>query len=518
MNRISFVLCIITIVISLLLSACEKQAPSSLVYGRGGDSIGLDAAFEEDGESFKVCECIYDSLVQYKQNDTDIEPALAESWDTSADGLVWTFHLRRGVKFHDGTPFNADAVLFSLERQSDENHPFHNVGGIYIYWNDLGMSDIIDEIEAVDTYTVRITLKRPYAPFINVIAIPPFSIVSPTAVEKWGEDFSSHPVGTGPFKFVSWEREARIILEANADYWGGKPGVQRLIFRSIPDSAVRLLNLQKGNLDIMEFPNPDELDIIRKDKNLVLLEVAGINVGYIAMNFNKKPFDDKRVRLAVNHAINKQVIVDKLYKGLGVVAKNPIPPTVWGYDDTIKDFEYNPERAKQLLTEAGYPNGFNTTLWQMPVPRPYFLDPRAIAVAIQSDLAKVGIKAEIETREWTKYLEDVRNGAHDMAMLGWIADYVDPDNFLYTLLDRDSMQNIAFYRNDKLHEILTTARQTTDHAQRIQLYKEAQQIIHDDVPWVCVANAKQIAVISKNVGYVLNPITWKHLWRVKLSQ
>ncbi|MFQ6042267.1 MAG: ABC transporter substrate-binding protein, partial [Candidatus Poribacteria bacterium] len=342
--------------IILISSAYCQGAPTTLVYGRGSDSIGLDAAQEEDGESFLVCESIYDALVQYKQDSAEIEPALAESWETSEDGLVWTFHLRRGVKFHDGTDFNADAVLFSYDRQRDENHPFHNVGKTWVYWNDLGMNDIIESIEAVDEFTVRITLKRPYAPFINVMAIPPFDIVSPTAVKKWREEFTSHPVGTGPFKFVSWARNDRIVLEANENYWGGKPGVQRLIFRTIPESSVRLLELQKGNIHIMEFPNPDELEIIRNDKNLKLLEVAGVNIGYVAMNFNRKPFDNRKVRLAVNHAINKQSIVDNLYMGLGIVAKNPIPPTVWGYDNSIEDFAYNPELARQLLKEAGYPD------------------------------------------------------------------------------------------------------------------------------------------------------------------
>ncbi|MBC8232821.1 ABC transporter substrate-binding protein [bacterium] len=519
MKKVSPLILIILSSIVLVSSGYCQGVPTTLVYGRGSDSIGLDAAQEEDGESFLVCENIYDALVQYKQDSADIEPALAESWDTSEDGLVWTFHLRRGVKFHDGTSFNANAVLFSYNRQRDKNHPFHNVGKTWVYWNDLEMNDIIEDIKAVNEFTVRMTLKRAYAPFINVMAIPPFNIVSPTTVKKWGEEFTSHPVGTGPFKFVNWARNDRIVLEANPNYWGGKSGVQRLIFRTIPESSVRLLELQRGNIHIMEFPNPDELEIIRDDKNLALLEVAGINVGYIAMNFNHKPFDNKKVRLAVNHAINKQSIVDNLYMGLGIVAKNPIPPTVWGYDDSIEDFTYDPKLAKQLLKEAGYPDGFSTTLWQMPNPRPYFPDPRSIAVQIQSDLKNVGIDAKIETREWGKYLEEVKKGTHDMAMLGWIADFIDPDNFLYTLFEPNSTLNIAFYRNEKLREILVTAQKATDQEKRIQLYQEAQRIIHADVPWVCIAHAKQVAVVSKKVkGYILNPITWKHLWRARIEK
>lgn len=520
---------IIIISVTIMITGCGEKNPPTLIYGRGSDSVGLDPAHQEDGESFKVCESIYDMLVQYKRDGTEIEPALAEEWETSEDGLEWTFHLRQGVKFHDDTPeepseLDADAVVLSLLRQHDKEHPFHNVGGPYIYWSTLGLDEIVDKIETVDKYTVKITLTRPYAPFLNAMAIVPFAIVSPRALKKWGEDFASHPVGTGPFKFVSWERSARIMLEANANYWGGKPAIKRLIFRVIPNNAVRLLELEKGNIHIMDMPNPDDADRIRENEKLVLLEEAGLNIGYVAMNLDKAPFkDNKKVRQAINYAINKASIIDNLYKGLGIVAKNPIPPTMWGYDDAIEDFTYNPELAKQLLKEAGYPNGFSTTLWAMPNPRPYFPVPDSIVVAIQADLDKIGIKAKIVNREWSKYLEEVRNGEHDMAMLGWSADFVDPDNFLYFLLDKESAEkpagNIAFYRSDELHEILIKAQTITDQAQRVRLYKEAQRIIHEDTPWVCVAHAKQVAAISKKVkGYNIHPITWKHLWRARLEE
>jgi len=510
-------------------SAPPVTPPVTLIYGRAQDSVGLDPAHQEDGESFKVCESIYDMLVQYQRDSTEIEPGLAESWETSKNGLEWTFHLRQGVKFHDDTPeepseLDADAVVFSLLRQHDKEHPFHSVGGPYLYWDTLDLDEIVDRIEKVDKYAVKITLTRPYAPFLNAMAVVPFAIVSPKALKKWGEDFASHPVGTGPFKFVSWERDARIVLEVNENYWGGKPAIERLMFRVIPISAVRLLALEKGNIHIMDMINPADVDRIKRNKRLVLLERAGLNIGYVAMNLDKEPFkDNKKVRQAINHAINKEAITNYLYKGLGIAAKNPIPPTMWGYDDTIEDFTYAPELAEQLLKEAGYPNGFSTTLWAMPNPRPYFPVPDSIADAIQADLAKVGIKAEIVNREWGRYLEEVRNGEHDMAMLGWSADYVDPDNFLYFLLDKESAEkpagNIAFYRSDELHEVLIKAQTTTDQSERVRLYKEAQRIVHEDVPWVCVAHAKQVAAISQKVkDYDIHPITWKHLWQAQLVE
>ena len=318
----------LTIFCCLVLSIhAANGAPvvgGTLIFGRGGDSVGLDPAHEEDGESFKVCENIYDTLVQYKDESTEVEPGLAESWESSEDGLTWAFHLRTGVKFHDGTPFNAEAVLFSLNRQHDPIHPFHTVGGPYIYWSDTGLAEIVDKITAPDAYTIQITLKRPYAPFIYTIAMTPFSIVSPTALQKWKEDFTNHPVGTGPFKFLRWDRGDKVVLEANKDYWGGRPPLDRIIFRSIPDNSVRLIELQNGSIHTMEFPNPADLPRIRKDSNLKVIEQPGMNVGYLAMNMEKKPFDNLKVRLAVNHAINKHEIITHLYQGMGVPAKNPI--------------------------------------------------------------------------------------------------------------------------------------------------------------------------------------------------
>lgn len=495
----------------------------TLIFGRGGDSIGLDPGHEIDGESFKVCENIYDTLIQYKDNSTELEPALATSWSSSEDGLTWTFHLREDVVFHDGTAFNAEAVLFSLNRQHEETHPFHKVGGVYNYWIDTGLAEIVDTITAIDAFTVQIRLKTVYAPFVPTLAIPAFSIVSPAAAKRWGEDFTNHPVGTGPFKFVRWDRNDKIVLEANADYWGGRPPLDRIIFQSIPDNAVRLIKLQEGSLHAMEFPNPDDFQQIRADDQLELLMQPGINIGYLAMNMDKPPFDNRNVRLAINHAINKAAIVEHLYQGMGIPAKNPIPPTLWSYDDTIEDYGYDPERAKQLLAEAGYPDGFETTLWALPVPRPYIPDGRALAEVLQSELRNIGITAKIITYDWGTYLEKTKNGEHDMAMLGWFADLGDPDNFFYYLLSKTTAKkpagNIAFYRSDAMQAVLEQARASTDHAERVTLYKEAQAIFHEDVPWVPLAHAQQILVINKRVKNLnLHPLSWKYFRNISLEK
>ena len=518
-----YIFAIFLFLISSVYVADAQVIGGTLIFGRGGDSVGLDPAQEEDGESFKVCENIYDRLVQYKDESTEIEPALAESWKSSEDGLTWRFNLRKGVKFHDGTPFNADAVLFSLNRQHDPNHPFHNVGGSYTYWSYTGLAEIVEEITAPDAYTVEITLTRPYAPFIYTIAMTPFSIVSPTALQKWGVDFKNHPVGTGPFKFVRWDREDKVVLEANTDYWEGRPPLDRIIFRSIPDNSVRLIELQNGSIHAMEFPNPDDLPQIRADSQLRIIEQPGMNIGYLAMNFDKKPFDNLKVRLAVNHAINKHEIVTELYQGMGIPAKNPIPPTMWSYDDSIEEYTYDPAKAKALLAEAGHPDGFETTLWALPVPRPYIPDGSALAAAIQSDLRHVRIIAKIVTFDWGTYLEKTKHGEHDTAMLGWSADLGDPDNFFYYLLSKEAAKkpagNIAFYRSDEMQELLVEAQSTMDQAKRIELYKKAQALFHRDVPWVPLAHSKQILIINNQIKNLkLHPTSWKYFRQIWLEK
>lgn len=491
--------------------AAQPKSGGTLVWGRGSDSKKLDPSDVTDGESLKVTQQIYDTLVRYKKTNTEVIPGLAESWTTSEDGLVWTFKLRKGVKFHDGTDFNAEAVVFNFQRWSDPNHPYHN--GEFPYWGYMfgGYPGVVKEIKALDEYTVQFTLNQPQAPFLQNLAMPVFAIASPTAVKKYGPDYFKNPVGTGPFKFVSWQQDSQIIVERNEDYWDGKAYLDRIIFKVIPDNSARFLELQTGSIDIMDGLNPSDVEFVKQDSSLTLHLRPSFNIGYLAMNMDKKPFDNVLVRRAINHAINKEMIVEAFYSGLGQPAKNPMPPTLWGYNDEIEDYEYNPEKARQLLKEAGYPNGFETELWAMPNPRPYFPEPRKIAEAMQADLADVGINAKIVTYDWATYLDKTEDGEHTMAMLGWTGDNGDPDNFLYVLLDKDNAVkgtagNIAFYRSDELHDLLIEAQQTPNKERRIELYKKAQEIIHRDAPWVCVVHSTPpIPAKSYVKGYTPHP-------------
>jgi peptide/nickel transport system substrate-binding protein len=501
-----------------------------LIYGRGADSITLDPAQATDGESLKVTKQIFDTLVDYKDDNTEVVPGLAERWEHSPDGKVWTFHLRKGVKFHDGTPFNADAVVFNFERWMDKSNPYHKGGEFPYYGYMFGgykgdKGHAIKSVTAVDEYTVKFELNFPLGPFLNNLAMPAFAIASPKAVKKDPNGFNQHPVGTGAFKFVSWNKNDKIVLEKNPDFWmKGYPKVDKLIFKSIPDNAARFTALRSGDIDMMDGMNPDDAKLVEKDSNLKLYKRPGMNVAYLAFNTTKKPFDNPKVRQAINYAVNKGGIIKSFYAGMAIPAVNPMPPVIWGYNNNVKDYEFNLDKAKQLLKEAGYPNGFEVDFYAMQDPRPYMPNGKKVAEFISADLAKIGVKTHIVSYDWQTYKDRVGKGEHSMALFGWIGDNGDPDNFLYVLLDKDNTRtpdagNIAFYVNDELHNILIEAQHSTDQAKRTQLYMKAQEIIKQDAPWVPLVHATAPEAARSYVkGWVLHPTGSDKLYKVSIEK
>ncbi|OTA42120.1 MAG: peptide ABC transporter substrate-binding protein [Symbiobacterium thermophilum] len=498
-----------------------------LVWGRGGDSVSLDPIQVTDGESLKVTHQIYEGLLDYAPGSTEVVPVLATEWEASPDGLEWTFKLRQGVKFHDGTDFNAEAVKINFDRWRNTSDPLH-VGGEFPYYSYMfgGFDEAsnIQDVIVVDDYTVKFVLKNIQASFLQDIAMVPFAIASPKALQENPERLKDHPVGTGPFRFVSWTKGDRIVLEANPDYWGGKPAIDRLIYRSIPDNNARLVALQAGELDVMDGVEPAFLPTIQATGQFDIIERPPMNIGYLAFNTQKPPFDNVLIRRAINHAINKEELNTAFYGGMGIPAVSPLPPSVWGHNPNVPKYEYDPEKAKELLAQAGYgpDNPLKTELWAMPVPRPYMPQPERIGVAIQNYLREVGIEAEIVTYEWGTYLEKTGMGEHTMALLGWTGDNGDPDNFLYVLLDKDNAVtpdagNIAFYVNDEVHDLLIRARQTTDQAERTRLYEEAQVKIMEDAPWVPLMHTRVPIAVRKGItGYVPNPTGSESLAKVSL--
>ncbi len=513
-KRIIALTMLLVVVVAGLVFA-EPNNGGTLVYGRGGDSVGFDPILVTDGYSYKVTQQVFDTLVEYKPGTTAVVPSLASSWSVSDDGLIWTFRLRKGVKFHDGTAFNAAAVKFNFDRWRLVDHPYHQANK-FIYYGYMfnGTPGVIKDVVAIDDYTVQFVLTQKFATFLSNLAMVPFAISSPDAIQKWGDDYFTHPVGTGPFKFVEWVKSDRITLERNDDYWDGKPYLEKIVFRSIPDNGARFMELQAGTVDIIDGISPNDVEILEKTKGLKLSPRPAMNVAYFAMNQRFEPFKDPKVRQAINYAIDKQTIIDAFFAGLAVSAKNPMPPSMWGYNDSIPGYEYDPAKAKKLLAEAGYPEGFKMELWAMPVPRPYMPQPKLIAQAIQQFLAEVGIEAEIVSYDWATYLSKVREGEADSYLLGWQGDNGDPDNFLYTLLDKTNSNGFA-YQSEELHEVLIEAQKVFDQDVRTELYQKAQEIIFEDAPWVNLAHyTAPIGLKDKIEGFIPSPTGTEKLNKV----
>lgn len=476
----------------------NSSTPQVLVFGRGADSVSLDPGIVTDGESFKVTQNLFETLLNFGKQDTTINPGLAKEWEVSEDGLTYTFHLEEGVMFHDGTEFNAEAVIKNVNRwKGGKEEDFY-------YFNSMFKAegeDIIKDVTAEGDYTVVFTLSRPQAPFLKNIAMSPFGIASPTAFEAAGESFGDQPVGTGPFKFVDWKRNDSITIEKFTEYWQeGLPKLDKVIFRSIPDNSARLNELMAGNIDLADGINPSDGKTVEGNSELQLIERPSMNIGYLGLTNTRAPFDNKLVRQAVNYAIDKQAIVDAFFEGRAEVAANPMPSSISGYNDAISPYPYDPEKAKALLAEAGY-DGKEIELWAMPVPRPYMPDGAKVAEVIQKNLEDVGIPSKIVTFEWATYLEKAKNGEADAFMLGWTGDNGDADNFIYTLLDKDNIgsNNYAYYSNDEVHELLIKAQSETDENVRNDLYKKAQEIIHEDAPWVPLAHSTPLLAAKAGV-------------------
>lgn len=377
----------------------------------------------------------------------------------------------------------------------------------------MDMQNLLKSIEKVGDYEVRFTLNAPEAPFIANMAMDFASILSAEYAAKMRaagtpEKIDQEPIGTGPFKLVQYQKDAIIRYQAHDDYWAGRAALDSLVFSITPDAAVRYAKLKAGECHVMPYPNPADIQAMRGDAQLNLLEQEGLNVGYLAFNTQKKPLTSAKVRQALNYAVNKQAIIDAVFQGAGKVAKNPLPPTIWSYNENTADYPYDPERAKKLLASAGLPNGFKTDIWAMPVQRPYNPNARRMAEMIQADWAKVGVEAEIVTYEWGEYLKRSANGEHQTVLLGWTGDNGDPDNFLYVLLGcaAASGANRARWCYKDFDDLLVQAKRTTDVAKRTALYETAQEVFKDQAPWITIAHSVVFMPMRKEVkGYKIDP-------------
>ncbi|MEO3431603.1 ABC transporter substrate-binding protein [Inquilinus sp. CAU 1745] len=488
--------------------AQAETPPDVLVVGQIAEPKSLDPHTVTAVNDFRILVNIYDGLVRFADGTLEVEPALAESWEISEDGKTYTFHLRDGVTFHDGSPFNAEAVKFNFDRMLDENHPYHDTGPFPLAF----FFSVIEETEVVDELTVRFHLTEPFAPLLSNLAYPTGLIVSPSAVEEYGQDYGRNPSGTGAYKFARWDSNTQVAVEANEDYWDGAPELRGVVFRPLTDANARVSALLAGDIDLMVEVPPDQVAAFRDNPDYIVYEQAGPHLWFLILNMREEPFDNKLMRQAVNYAIDKEALVNEILQGTATVATGPVPAAFeWAFNEELEPYPYDPEKARQLIEEAGYGDGVDVTFY-VTEGGSGMLDPVAMGTAIQADLAEVGINAEIETYEWNTFLAEVNSGLEgkaDMAEMSWMTN--DPDTLPFLALRSEAMPedggfNSGYYSNPEVDALLEQARTSTDQEERARLYKEMQEIVYEDAPWAFIASWQQNAVSTDEVqNFELQP-------------
>jgi peptide/nickel transport system substrate-binding protein len=512
--------------------ATAPTETGALVFGSGGQPVNLTPGNITDGNSIYVQRQIYNYLIGTQPGTTELTPELATEWTAADDGLVWTFQLREGVKFHDGTDFNAEAVVFNVNRWWDPEfeYGYRAEGNLYEIWTDLfggfkgDENSILVDVRAVDALTVEFELARPFAAFPAAISSGYFGIASPTAMQEAGPGYgtpSGVAVGTGPFVFEEWRSGDRILLSKYEDYWeDGLPEADQLVISFVEDPAARLAQLRAGTLDFTVDLTPDQLPEIESDSNLEALFRPSFNVGYLALNPTYEPLSSPEVRQAIAQAINKPEIVKAFWGELGTTDGHFVPPSMETYtSDDVGDYEYNPDAAKAAIAEAGYPDGFTLDLWYMPVSRPYFPNPKPIAEAFAAELSQIGIQVNLQTKDWGAYLED-RNTAPGFQafMLGWTGDYGDPDNFLYAHFGPGATQDLGGYEDAELFDLLNQARVASEPAEREQLYQAVDAKLFDSALRIPIVHSQPLLAKRTSVtGWDPSPLGSEIFTTVKKS-
>lgn len=546
--------------ISVSSVSCKMREPETGKIFRSAlesDVPALDSINVGDTTSHEVAHCIYSGLVTYRdeikkdgEKLIDIVPELAEKWDISQDGKTYTFHLRKGVKFHNGREFEASDVKYSIERLANPKNaskglwtlgamPFVGLDK-FTKDSEAGKTSEIEGIKVKDKYTLEMNFDKMIPFTLHVLAMSYYYIVPKEEVEKWGQEFDTHPVGTGPFKLTEWKRGKRLVLEKNQAYFEeGKPYLDKIIYEIVPSDIIRFGRFQNGQLEFVDntsIPaarfesvisderwNPlgaskiREIEEIEDTSKTLIMKKPLLTTEYLGMNVRKEPFTDKRVRKAFNYAVNKQKIVDRVYNGKRTIAKGVLPPGFPGFNENNQvPYPYDPDKALALLAEAGWKDSdgdgfldkdgkkFTITLWH---------NQREILAAlgssVQSDLAEIGIEVDVRALQWAPYIDKVRNEEAKFFRFGWAADYPDPDNFLWTLFSSDNIgqDNTTHYSNKTVDKMLEEARTTNDWSKREKLYQDAEQIIIDDAPWIFLENEVQYKIVQPYLkGMQIHPL------------
>lgn len=499
-------------------AACGEIGPPSdtLVIGQVAEPRSLDPQVTTALNDFRILVNLFEGLVRYRPGTLEPAPGLAESWQVSDDGRVYTFQLRDGVRFHDGSRFDAEAVRFNFARMLDPEHPYHATGPFPLAF----FFDAVESIEVIDPLEVRFHLAEPFAPFLSNLAYPAGLIVSPASVRRWGDAVGRHPSGTGPFRFVDWRAGERVRLARFDAYHGGPDAaaegagtaVRTLIFRPISDPMTRVAELLAGGIDLALELSPDNVAAFRARAGFQVLEATGPHLWFLILNTRHGPLADRRVRHAVNLAIDRQVLTDAVLRETAVPAAGPVPAAFgWANDPDVRPYRQDLDAARELLREAGHSDGLQL---EFLVPRggSGMLAPLAMATAIQADLGRIGIDAEIRSFEWNAYLARVNQGLDadaDIAEMAWMTN--DPDTLPYLALRCDAEPgqggfNSGYYCNPRVDALIEQARRATDRDERARLYQALEREVHADMPWAVVASWRQSLVARADIaGLRLEP-------------
>ena len=517
----------------LLLLLSVPAFPKTLIYCSEASPDYFNPQLSLSGSAFDATSLVYSRLLEFDSTGEKLIPGLAKKWTVSKEGRIYTFYLRKNVSFHTKGEFkptrfmNADDVVWSFERQRKKNHPFHKVnGGGYRFFQALGLPDLLLEVRKKSNHEVQFVLKTPHVVFLSYLAMEFANILS----KEYGEwlfernqkkriDFE--PVGTGPFIFKKYIKDSLIRYGRNENYYLGPASLEKIVFSITPDPTVRFQKLKREECHLMAFPQPSDIAAMKKHKNIQVTEGVTYNVAYLAMNTRKPPLNNLKVRKAIAHALNRNLYIKAIYKGLAKPAHSPVPPSLWGHEK-IQSPSYSIEKAKKLLKAAGYEKGFKIKLWTMPISRPYNPNGKKMGEMMQADLQKVGIQAELVTYDWPAYIARSARGEHDLIQMGWSADIPDPGNFLGTLLSCqavDSGANLSGWCDKNYDRLIHQAVQWPIHrSRRISLYKRAQRIFNKQAPWVPLAHAYRSVAFSPHLkGYKLSLFGSERFYQLSLS-
>jgi ABC-type transport system substrate-binding protein len=491
-----WILAAVLLVAFLAIAPSQGQAQTA-TYAAGADPDSLDPANAESNPSEAVNRMIHENLVKFDAK-LNLVPGLAERWEQAADGMSWTFFLRKGVKFHDGTPFNAEAAKYFFDRMIGPEKPSR--AGLY--------APLVESATVVDEHTVKVNMKAPFAFLLNNIAHSASGVPSPTAHKAMGKDIARKPVGTGPFKFVEWVHGDHLTLARNDDYWGGKPTLDKIIIKTVKEESARVMMLQSGDAHLAVRLPSEDIPRLEKDAKIQLDATETLRVLYIGFNCGKKPFSDERVRQAFNLATDRESIVKNLYQGRALVASNIVAPLTTGYFP-LPSYPHDIERAKKLLADAGFPNGLKAKFIS---PQGRYPKDFEMAQALQQQWKKAGIDVSLDTMEWAAYLAATRKPLDqtdvEVFLLGWAPSSAEARWILYPLYGTDQWvpkgNNRLFYSNKEFDEYVDKLTKATDKAERDKNLKLAQELLYKEVPQLPILVTQETIGYSKKLKGVIN--------------